>query len=103
MTNEAIEAARLRLQRVAALAVNAEEAKSAFEDIDTLCEAPRQPESLVGRRVRLRGNPQAEGYRITGERSVYRIGRFDDGGLVYTKEESAERDEFEILEDTTDA
>jgi hypothetical protein len=38
---EQIEAARLRLQRVAALAVNAEEAKSAFDDIDALCDAAR--------------------------------------------------------------
>ena len=45
LTSEEIQAARLRLQRVAALAVNADEAKMAFDDIDALCKAARQLES----------------------------------------------------------
>jgi hypothetical protein len=97
---EQIEAARLRLQRVAALAVNAEEAKSAFDDIDALCDAARQPESLVGRRVRIKSGRWMHNRDLKiqhqYERTFYGIG-FD--GYI-NPVETLVRDDFEPLEDT---
>lgn len=96
LTNKEIEALRLRLQRVAALAVNADEAKVAFGDIDALCAAARQPESLVGRRVRVKSS----------------LGDFgDDNKMTITcgplwlvesprRSMTLRRFEFELLEDT---
>ena len=95
MTNEEIAALRAQVDRH--LKVYHETSLKALDD---LCKAARQSNSLVGRRVLVKANKDAQGYRITGERTMYCIGRFDGDEFLYAHTALAERGDFELLEDT---
>ena len=97
MTKEQIEAARKTIVGKIPVATWTHEALDALDD---LCEAARQPQSLVGRRVRIKVGPWSNNreLKVQGQyaRMFYEIG-FD--GYVNPKE-TLVRDDFELLEDT---
>lgn len=95
MTKEEIEAAREHLESIIGLALVSTYATEADGDeaqayLDALCAAARQPESLVGRRVRhKRSNGRACVVGIT-----YKL-EFDRDSFS----SSYDRDDFDLLED----
>ena len=100
MTNEQIETAHTELTDIVASLPLDSARHRAYELIDALCEAASQPESLVGRGVRIKVGPWSNNreLKVQGQyaRTFYEIG-FD--GYINPKE-TLVRDDFELLEDT---